>query len=167
MRLHFNRGGYEPSTEEDLLAPFFQDPSQQMVAFELYGHSCNSVFVMKIDVLLKLARECRGGDLKLEQFRAHMVEVLPRDPHADLWVSGPRLFCTRRSRDGRKVRMDMYDFSARASAPYTGTDGSGRTMRPCIEGPYLPQDAYTTHFSDAGHDTIAHLMVRTPLPESD
>ena len=165
MRLHFNRGGYKPSPEEDSLAPFCRDPSQQIVAVELYGDSYKSVFVMKIDGLLKLARECGSVDLKWEQLRGHMVEVLPRDHHAELWVSGSRLFRIRQTRTDRVMRMDVYDFSVRASAPYMGTDRRGWTMRPCIEGRHLPRDAYMTHFSDAGHDSIVHLMVRTPLSE--
>ena len=126
MRLHFNRGGYKPSLEEDLLAPFFRDPSQQMVAFELYRNHCNSIFVMKIHALLKLARKFRGADLKLEQFRTHMVKILPMDPHTELWVSDSRSFSTRRNRGGREVRMEVFDLSARASALDRGTDRSGR-----------------------------------------
>ena len=164
VRLHFNRGGYKPSPEEDLLAPFYRDPSQQIVAVELHNPTHKSVFVMKIDILLKLARECGGADLKLEQLRAHMVEILPRDHHADLWVSGSRLFRICRRWDNRKMWMDVFDFSARASTRQLGTNGSGWTMRPSIEARCLPWDAYMTHFSDGGHDSIAHLMVRTLLP---
>lgn len=167
MRLHFNRGGYKPSPEEDLFAPFYRDPTQQIVAVELYKPSHKSVFVMNVDVLLKLARERGGEDLKWEQLRTHMVEILPRDHHADLWVSGSRLFRMRRRWDDRKMWMDVYDFNARASTLYMGTNRSGRTARPRIEGRGLPWDAYMTHFSDSGHDSIAHLMVRTPIPESD
>ena len=166
VRLHFNRGGYKPSPEEDLLAPFYQDPSQQIVAVELHKPTYKSVFVVKINVLLDLARECGGEDLKWGKLRPHMVEVLPRDHHADLWVSGSRLFRICRRWNNRKMWMDVYDFSARASAPHLGTNRSGRTIRPSIEGYHLPWDAYMTHFSDGGHDSIAHLMVRTPLAKS-
>ena len=167
VRLHFDQGGYKPSPEEDLLAPFYLDPSQQIVAVEIHNPTHKSVFVMKINILLKLARECGGADLKLEQFRAHMVEVLPRDPHADLWLSGSRLFRICRRWNNRKMWMDVFDFSSRASAPHLGTNRSGRTMQPRIEARRLPWDAYMTHFTDGGHDSTAHLMVSTPLPELD
>ena len=166
MRLHFNRGGYKPSPEEDFLAPFYQDSSQQIVAVELHGDSYKSIFVVKIDVLFKLARDRRGADLRWEQLRAHMVEVLPRVHRADLCVSGSRLFRIHPTRDNRIMRMDVYDFSARTSTLYMGTDRRGRTMRPSIEGRHLPRDADMIHFSGGGHDSIAHLTVRTPFPKS-
>ena len=110
--LHLDQGGHEPTPEEDSLAPFYQDPSQRMLALEF--RRGRSVFVVKTEVLLELARERGGAELGWEQWRAHVVEVISHDTSESLWISGSRLFCVRE--DCGDAQVYVYDFSPRGSA---------------------------------------------------
>ena len=62
--IFFEIGGQEASPEEDLFAPFYQDPSQRISAIKVYKHSHTSIFVVKIESLLGLAREWGGTELE-------------------------------------------------------------------------------------------------------
>ena len=62
-----DKGEQKASPEEDLLAPFYQDPSQRMLAMKVYKHSHTSIFVVKTGVLLGLARKWGGADLEWER----------------------------------------------------------------------------------------------------
>ena len=169
VEVMFDRGGYKPSPEEVLLAPFYQDTSQRIFAMKVYKDSHSSIFVMRIELLLKLAREWGGTDLEWEQWGTHAVQVLPGGK-SDPWISGSRLLCmcwTRRNYRGPWV--DVYNFSPRASARYveTATEDDGkavRRMRPSVEGRRLPWDALEVHFSTGGHDSIAYFTVGSPSP---
>ena len=160
--LRIEQGSHRPSPEEILLAPFFPDPSQRLLAIEL--RNCGSAFVMKTEVLLRLAQEWGDVALEWEQWRAHSIEVRPGDV-SNLWISGPRLFCMT---GPRGKRMDVYDFSPQASARHleTTTDRDGMVqlfMRPSIQN-YLPWHSLspTVHCADCGHDSIVFLMVNAP-----
>ena len=148
-----------------MFAPFYPDPSKRVLAVDLPG--CGSTFVMKTEVLLGLARDRGGEFLEWEQWNAHRIEVQVGDV-VTLWVSGPRLFCIPLDvADVEETRMDVYDFSAQASARYLKltTDGGGagrRFMRPSVRGPPLPQDVFEVYFADGGHDSIVLLAVNTP-----
>ena len=163
IKLHLDRGGHKPSPEEGLLAPFYQDASQRLVAVELEEY--NSLFVMKTEVLLGLARERGGTGLEWEQWKAHAVKVQQHgERYADPWVSGPRLFCVCWPKQfGGEMWLDMYDFSVRASARHmkTVTDRDERfprVMQPSVPKHHLPRH---TLCSGAGHDGIVILMVNT------
>ena len=168
VEMMFDQGGHRPSPEEDLLAPFYQDASQRILAMKVYGNHHTSIFIMKVEVLLKLAREWGGTDLEWERWRTHIVEVLPGGK-SDPWISGSRLLCLCWiGQHDRRAWLDVYDFSPRASAQYTETttDNDGkfvRRMRLSVEGRRLPWDALEVHFSNGGHDSIAHFMVKGPL----
>ena len=166
-----DRGGYDPSPEEVLLAPFYQDTSQRIFAMMVLKGFDSSIFVMKTEVLLKLAREWGGTDLEWEQWGTHAVQVLSVEL-SDPWVSGSRLLCTRSfGRIDVRARVSVYDFSPRASARYveiaTEDDGKAvRRMRPSVEGRRLPWHPVEVYFSGGGHDSIALFTpVRSPLPK--
>ena len=62
--------------------------------------------------------------------------------------------------------MDVYDFSTRASARYMGTvcDGDGkflRSMRPSARKLGLLWEIFAFLFSDGGHDSVVHFVVKT------
>ena len=158
--IHIEQGGHKPSPEESLLAPFFPDPSQRILAVEL--HNRGSVFVIKTEVLLKLAQEWGGGVLEWEQWRTHGIEVRPGDV-SNIWISGPRLFCMT---GPERSQMDVYDFSPQASARHLKTtiDKDGmvqRIMLPSIRKLQLPWDIQDpwVHSASCGHDSIVFLMV--------
>lgn len=162
-----DRGGYKPSPEEDSLAPFYQDASQRMLAVKVYGDLRISIFVVKIEVLLKLARELGEAYLEWEEWRTHMVQI-PSGNKSDHWISGSRLLCLRQAgRPDGRAGVKVYDFSPRASARYMETvaddyGGFVRRMRPSVEERPLPWDAFEVQFSTGGHDNIAHFTV-SPL----
>lgn len=165
MHLHLDLGAYKPSPEEDLLAPFYPDASERVLAVELYEY--DFIFVMKTEVLLRLAQERGGADLQWGQWKTHAVRVQPGGRPA-LWVSGPRLFCTYwAGLGGGKTWMDVYDFSVQASARDAGirVGGDGRVQGdvqwPSVQR-CLPWGGSAVHFSNGGHDSIAFLMVNNP-----
>jgi len=163
VNLHIEQGGHKPSPEESLFAPFFPDTSKRILVIEL--RECGSIFVMKTEVLLRLAQEWGDATLEWEQWRVHSIEVRPGDI-ASLWVSGPRLFCL--SVD-EEAWVDVYDFSPQASARHlkTTTDRDGvvqRFMRPSIRDHDLSWDGLylLINFANSGHDSIVLLMVNAP-----
>ena len=164
--LRLDRGGHEPTPEEDSLAPFYQDPSQRTLVVEfLRGRS---IFVMKTEGLLKLARERGGTELGWGQWRAHVVKV-PADNTKLLWVSGPRLFCIRR--EHRDPWVDVYDFSPRASALHieAAANDEGeivRTMKPSLGWRKLPWDANRICYANSGHDSIVFSGVNALAPKT-
>ena len=167
--LHLEQGGHEPTPEEDLLAPFYQDPSQRMLALEL-GDQDVCFLVMKTEVLLELARERGSVELVWEQWKAHVVRVLSVNK-AFLWVSGPRLFCVRCTDVVENAWVDVYDFSPRASAWHMGeatygNEGIVRKMERNVEWHDLPWHPNTMHFVDGGHDSIVFLEVNVLAPKT-
>ena len=162
VNLHIEQGGHKPSPEESLLAPFFPDPSQRILVIQF----CGSVFVMKTEVLLRLAQERGGAALEWEQWKTHTIEV-QTEGVANFWVSGPRLFGVSSINE---IWMDVHDFSPRASARYletiTGRDGVvQRFMCPSMQINRPPWSALdpAIHFaSGGGHDSVALLMVNVP-----
>jgi len=165
IHLHLDRGGHKPSPEEVLLAPFYQDASQRVLAVEL--RSRELAFVMKAEVLLKLARERGGADIEWEQWNAHTLEVQTGDSTV-LWVSGPRVFCWTGGADGTSW-MNVRNFSPRelATCMKTVTDSKGgrllrvRRPRSVVRHP-LPWYSFAIQFLDGGHNGIALVMVKVP-----
>ena len=164
IRLYLDQGGHKPSVEEALFAPFYQDVSQRVLVVEL--HSYGSTFVVKAEVLFKLARERGGADLEWEEWKAHTTEIQTGATTA-LWVSGPRVFCicSTRGPDWGSW-MDVHDFSSRKLAERTETvtdSESGRLVtvrRPrSVVRHRLPWDALAIDFLEGGHDSIVALMV--------
>ena len=168
LETFFEKGGQKISSEEDLLAPFYQDPSQRILVILVSGHPRTSLFVVKIEALLGLAREWGGADLEWGQWGTNMIEV-PFEAGLEIhpWVSGCRLFFRCWFYLGDSAWMDVHDFSPRASARYMEIvcDGNGkflRNMRPSVRKHVLPWVFF--HFSGGGHDSITHLVVKASLP---
>ena len=165
--LHLDRGGNKSSPEESLLAPFYQDASQRIVTVEL--DQCDSIFVMKTEVLLELAREQGDANLEWEQRKAHAAEV--QSSAMNFRVSGPRLFCACWPEDqDARTRLDVYDFSARVSARHmkTATDKDGRFLRvmwPSVKKYHLLWDL-SLRDSSAGHDSLAILTANIPYSQN-
>ena len=164
--LRLDQSGHEPTPEEDSLAPFYQDPSQRILVVEFFEGK--SVFVMKTEALLELARGRGGTELGWEQWRAHVVEA-PADNSRFLWVSGPRLFCVRR--ENENAWLDVYDFSPRASARHMQKvayydAGIMWQIGPNTERRRLPQHTAIGHYANGGHDSIVFLEVITLAPKT-
>jgi len=165
MRLHSDQGGYKPSPEESSLAPFYRVTSQRMLAVGLTRY--NLVFVVKIDVLLRLARERGGTELQWGQWKSHAVGI-QHGGYGIIWVSGPQFFYIYRI-IGEGIWLEVHDFSPRAYARHVETitdqDGVARQMvrQPGVKKLCLPRMG--AQFVGGGHDSIAILKVNTlPVP---
>ena len=127
MYLILDQGGHGPSPEESLLAPFYQAASRRVLAVWL--HRPYRVFVMKTEILLRLAQERGGTDLPWGQWKVHTVQFGGGMPD---WVSGPRLFSTRTVVEHEDTWLEVYDLSPRASKRYveqtTDRDGIVRQV---------------------------------------
>ena len=164
LRLHLDRGGHEPTPEEDSLAPFYQDPSQRLLVLEAFDEHTYS-FAMRTEALLKLAREWGGAGLMWEQWIAHVVRFQFTNK-ASLWISGPRLFCLRCVVN---AWIDVFDFSPQASARNMGEEVSsynGTVLRMKVDELHiLPWRPDTIYFAAGGHDSIVFLEVDVLVPK--
>ena len=164
MVLYLDEGGHKPSPEESSFAPFYQAASQRVLTIGLRWPY--HVFVMKTEVLLRLAQERGGTDLPWGKWKAHTVEVgsLP------IWISGPRLFST--NINDECVWLKVCDFSPRVSKMYAITNGDGivrQVVRPCRREHYLPWNSSSIYYPNGGHESVSLIMVNAPLwsPRSD
>ena len=166
LEIIFEKDGQKASSEEDSFTPFYQDPSQRILAMKVCKDFDTFIFVVKTEVLFGLARKWGEADLEWGQWRTHVVEV-PLGVESDPWVSGSQLFCVCSFMWDEDAWMNVYDFSPRALARYKGAVCDGyenlvlRSVRPSVRGHHLPWDFFTIHFSDGGHDTVAHFVVKT------
>ena len=166
--LHLDKGGHEPTPEEDLLAPFYQDPSQRILALEFHGD--RPVFVMKTAILLELARKHTGKKLGWGQWRTYVIEVESHFGNGPFWVYGPRLFCMR-WKEVEDVWVDVHDFSPRPSARHIrklayDSPGVMWQMRPNVQWCHLPWHATVVRFANGGHDSIVFLKVNALAPRA-
>jgi len=156
---HFS--GHEPSREDVLFAPFYPDPLQRVLVFEVVR--CNSLFVMKVEALLRLARDRKGEVLQWGEWRAHATRVgrdgygIVSDPGFH-FVCGPRLCCVYPNEFGR-ASMDVYDFGARASAGYAemAEDAMDQRVKPSAAR-VLPWGIEEIIFSYGCHDSITFVL---------
>ena len=151
-------GGYRPSPEDERFAPFYPDPSQRVFVVETTDYA--GFLVMKTEVLLRLAQEREGEDLRWEEWGAYMTRISRNQEITSLWVSGPLLFCVY-SAGSEETMMDVYDFSARASARYAKMveGGSAARYEPSITQ-ILPWRIDEIADSYGCHDSITFVMVK-------
>ena len=166
--------GVHEASLEDTLAPFYRDPYQRVLAVRLDG--CHD-FAVKVEVLLKLARQQGGADVEWEQWRAHAVVVdVGVNFESRLYVPGSRLFSIEwdieSSDESSDVSwMNVLDLNPRASARYVGAVSSGtqgftwEILRPGdsdMDSFELPWDIDLIRFSNCGNDSLVYLVVRIP-----
>ena len=157
--LVFDLGGDEASCADNLFAPFYPDASQRLLVAESSDHS---LLVMKTETLLRLAQERKNRDLRWGEWEDHATWVTCEAHNLSLWVSGTRLCCVR-STDSGKLWMDVYDFSARASAKYTKTVRGGIIQQPAPSASRsLPWNIRDTIIADGCHNGIVFLVVKVP-----
>jgi hypothetical protein len=157
-------GGYEPSREDDMFAPFYTDASQRLLVIGRMDSL--GPLVMKTEVLLRLARERKGEDLRWGEWKANATRVsCDRGVH-QLWVCGPRVLCVYWNDSGQTL-MDMHDFSAQASPKYTKSaeDGMAERFKPNITQT-LPWEMADIIVSYGSHDSITFVLVKTPATQT-
>ena len=154
----FYLSGHVPCLEDELSAPFYPGPSQRVLAVAFFRF----IIVVKIETLLRLARERRGEYLKWEQWRTHVTWVERSGYQSKLWVSGPRLCCVVLTRSWETL-MDVYDFGAQASAESVGSVEDGMALRftPSISQ-ILPFDIDQILILHGCHDSFSFVLVKTP-----
>ena len=160
--LLFESGGHNPCPA-DPFAPFCPDTSQRILVIHLDDY--DSIFVMKTEVLLELARERGGMDFEWEQWRAHAAKSY-LEGGVGIWLNGPRLFCLHHDKEDGETWVDVYDLSPRGAARCTETiaDEDGtllRVLRPSTQKHRLPRDLSAVRHSDGSCDGIVLLMVNT------
>jgi hypothetical protein len=150
-------GGYKPSTEDLLTAPFYPDSSQCILALSLGFQG--KFFVIEVGTLLRLAREQAGRVIQWEKWRPYLVEAFvgvgrrAQVHHPRYWISGFRLLRLTIAQDGSA--LDVYDFSARGRMKFLWLEGDGRkVMHPSTTGCCLPCGSSDTYDVGFGHDSL-------------
>ena len=166
--LVFDKGGYQPSREDDAFAPFYPDPLKRVLVVGFGSQasqtSHTNLLVMKIETLLGMSREQKGQYIQWEEWKSHAIPILRRYRTRTYWVSGPQLFCvsTTYSPGERESLMDVFDLSAPLSTRCTEMVGGGMAERfePSITHvlPAWMGGPYTWY---GCHDSIVFTLVKT------
>jgi len=155
-RIFTDLGGHEPSCEDDLFAPFYPDPSQRILAF--WSQISDHFLVIKVETLLRLAREWEGEDLRSGEWQAHATWVRCTGYASIVWVSGPRLCFVGLTECGG-TSIDVYDFSTGASAGCTETAEDGTVWRAAPDViQALPSNIENIAISCGYHDSLAFVL---------
>jgi len=147
--------GHAPLPDELLLEPFYQDPSQRILAID--DGRC-SFDVINVELLLELARKREGQNIGWAEWGPNTTRIQVRDRDQRVWVSGCRLFCV--VPEGRRVSyLQIYDLSRRGRSKHvhamdisSAVGGSGRTL-PSVDGCELP---WVLNEIDGGTRTIGN-----------
>ena len=77
----FDTGGYKPSPQEILTAPFYPEPSQRILA--LSTEPQKEFSIMRVETLLRFARERAGKEIRWEDWKRYLIGiVLQKAPRA-------------------------------------------------------------------------------------
>jgi hypothetical protein len=156
-------GGYKPSPQDALHAPFYPDPSQRILALSLDPRK--SFLVMRIETLLRLARERAGEVIQWGEWNSYLYETFLggdfyRSRYVQCWVSGFRLFRVSILRDMSGCYLHVYDFSAHARTRFLQPRGNGRqVMHPSVTECRLPWRAIDIYDVSFGHDGVVFQVV--------
>ena len=134
-------GGYKPSLQDVLHAPFYPDPSQRILALSL--HPRKGFLVMRVETLLRLARERAGRGILWEEWNPYLIETPLENVHPEqyvkCWVSGFQLFRVSILWITGRCFLDVYDFSADARTRLLRPGGGiPRVMHPSVAAYRLP-----------------------------
>jgi len=112
--LCLERGVHKLSPAEHL-APFYRDPAQRIAVF-----FTPCPFVFQVEALARLAEGREGCKIGWNEWKKHVTtpSIRQLDHPAHAWISGCRLFCVDRERDGPNFKLEMYDFSRRGRTEY-------------------------------------------------
>ena len=159
----FDTGGYKPSPQEILTAPFYPEPSQRILA--LSTEPQKEFSIMRVETLLRFAKERAGKEIRWEEWKLYLIGiVLQKAPgtlfHMRSWVSGFRFFSAPIGGYDGACDLQMYDFSARSLQKWVRRTNVGRqVMHPSGPGHHLPWDATDIYDISFGHDCILVQLV--------
>ena len=164
----FDTGGYKPSPQDTLAAPFYPDPSQRILA--LYMKSQGGLHVVKIETLLRLAMGRVGEEIQWEEWKSCLIETIPHGTpdaayYLGSWVSGFRLFSASVVLGESACNLCVYDFSPHASMKFLRSPGDGcKIMHPSVPAFRLPWDDLCLVGIKFGHDSMVAELVSRSLP---
>ena len=110
LSLVLEEGAHKPSVAESL-APFHQDPSQQIVALEL--QAAPYPLVLRVGALLEL-RNSGEADIEWDEWKKHVAFPHLHPDHLSIFgtqVSGCRLFLVCEVDFYGAPKLDVYDFT--------------------------------------------------------
>jgi hypothetical protein len=156
--------GYEPSPQETLVAPFYPDPSQRILAMSLDTQDGYSV--MKVETFLRLARERAGGRVQWREWSPHLILAYAKRRPLTLtyirsWVSGSRFFRISNPGGRSTFHFNVYDFSplGRTKHFWRG-GGTHKVMHRCAKRIHLPcLGNEIIRDASFGHDSVISQIV--------
>jgi len=161
----FELGGYQPSPQDILAAPFYPDPSQRILVLPVEAQSW--FYVIKVETLLKLARERAGEGIEWEDWEPFLIRTAtPGTPDAThdprSWVSGFRLFSSSIAVGDDRLNLHVYDFSPHARMKFLHMAGDGcRVVHPSVTAWRLPWDPFDICDISVGHDSMLVQLYTT------
>lgn len=167
----FEEGGYRPSTQDILTAPFYSDVSQRILA--LSAGFKKGFYVMKVETLLRSAKERAGEEVQWEEWKPCLVQAIPQaifHAKGTSQVSGSRLFSTFTPWGDRGLSLRVYDFSPHARVEFLrpGNNKQCKAIHLGVAAPRLPWADEGVHRVTYGHNSmVARCVSRFPpsLPQ--
>ena len=165
-RLLLEEGMHRPSAAESL-APFYQDPTQQIAA--LYLTRPYRLLVFRVGALLELVESREGSEIGWDEWKGIVVapSVDPGRPVVrGVWVSGCRLFAVSTAASSPDAEIRVFDFSIQGRAKYSSarvnTDlGGVRCLSPTDARARIPRSDW--FYTQSGHDSVVLSYVSFAL----
>ena len=168
LSLVLEEGAHKPSVAESL-APFHQDPSQQIVALEL--QAAPYPLVLQVGALLEL-RNSGEADIEWDEWKKHVAFPHLHPDHLSIFgtqVSGCRLFLVCEVDFYGAPKLDVYDFTIGGESECSRQCdeklyGELRTLSYPEERATVPGDEFIEFRS--GNGSIVFLTVSVTLSRS-
>ena len=164
----FEASGYNPSPRDILSAPFYPDPSQRILALSMGPQW--GFHVIKVERLLRFARERAGEEIQWEEWKQYLFETVSQGIpdgiyYLGSWVSGFRFISAFIAWGDGGCTLRVYDFSPRGSMKFLHSGGDGcRVMDPSVAAFRLPRYNTGIRGISFGHDSIVVELVSRFLP---
>ena len=164
----FEAGGYKPTPQDILSAPFYPDPFRRILALSMgpgWGHH-----VMKVETLLRFAIERAGEEVQWEEWKPCLIEASPRGTpdaacYLGSWVSGFRFFSAFIGLGDCQYDLRVHDFSPLAMKNFLHLADDGcKVMHPSVAAVRLPQYETGIHRVGFGHDSMVVELVSQLSP---
>ena len=162
LRLLSEPYSHAPLPDELLLEPFYQDPSQRILA--IHDGWC-WLDVINVELLLELARKREGQNIGWGEWGPNTTRIQVRDRDQRIWVSGCRVFCAVPAVDDESEGisyLQIYDLSRRGRSKHvhamdiSSAVGGGGRILPSVDGCELP---WVPNEIDGGTRTIGNYGI--------
>ena len=147
------KGLHSPARVEPL-APFHQDPTQQIVVLSLRSDSSAlHHLAFRAGTLLKLLEGSEGSNIGWDKWKDIVVVPCLNGEYFNSWVSGCRLFSVCGRDDGLNVLVKVYDFSMQGLANSLSCESPYGAPSPELEAMFQSRTKY-----------LLPTEVKTPMP---